>query len=160
MNGWGVTVARLPILEGGYLMTTALFGDDPATGAVEGLADGEQLHFAFRGAMANETLVFGGDMAHKTLSLTFDEVGAAMSIFPNPASDVATFRFQVDTDAQVELILVDLAGRQVAVLLDVNKGAGAHAETLALPALEAGAYTVQMLVAGEVAGTHRLVVTH
>ena len=160
VNGWGVTVARLPILEGGHLMTTALFGDDPATGAVEGLADGEELHFAFRGAMANETLVFGGDMAHKTLKLTFDEVGAAMGVFPNPASDVATFRFQLDMDAQVELTLVDLAGRQVAVLLDANKGAGAHAETLALPSLEAGAYTVQLRVAGEVAGTQRLVVTH
>ena len=160
VNGWGTTVARLPILEGGHLMTTALFGDDPATGAVEGLADGEELHFAFRGSMANEALVFGGDMAHKTLSLTFDEVGAAMGVFPNPTSDVATFRFQLDMDAQVELTLVDLAGRQVAVLLDVNKGAGTHAETLALPAIPAGAYTVQLRVAGEVAGTQRLVVTH
>ena len=160
VNGWGVTVARLPIIEGGHLMTTALFGDDPSTATVEGLVAGETLHFAFRGAMANETLVFGGDMAHKTLSLTFDEVEAAMGVFPNPASDVATFRFQVDMDAQVEVTLVDLAGRQVAVLLDANKGAGAHAETLALPALEAGAYTVQLRVAGEVAGTQRLVVTH
>ena len=160
VNRWGTTVARLPILEGGHLMTTALFGDDPATGAVEGLADGEELHFAFRGAMANETLVFGGDMAHKTLTLTFDEVGAAMGVFPNPASDAATFRFQLDMDAQVELTLVDLAGRQVAVLLDANKGAGTHAETLALPAIPAGAYTVQLRVAGEVVGTQRLVVTH
>ena len=160
VNGWGVTVARLPILEGGHLMTTALFGDDPSTGAVEGLTVGEELHFAFRGAMANETLVFGGDMAHKTLSLTFDEVGAAMGVFPNPASDVATFRFSMDADAPVTLTLVDLAGRQVAVLLDANKGAGAHAETLALPALEAGAYTVQLRVAGEVVSKQRLVVAH
>ena len=155
-----MTVARLPILEGGHLMTTAIFGDDPATVMVEGLADGEELHFAFRGAMANETMMFGGDMAHKTLALTFDEVEAAMGVFPNPASDVATFRFHVDMDAQVKLTLIDLAGRQVAVLLDANKGAGAHAETLALPAVQAGAYTVQMSVAGELTGTQRLVVTH
>ena len=83
-----------------------------------------------------------------------------MGVFPNPASDVATFRFQVDMDAQVEVTLVDLAGRQVAVLLDANKGQGAHAETLALPALEAGAYTVQLRVAGEVTSTQRLVITH
>ena len=158
VNRWGVTVARLPILDGGHLMTTALFGDDPATGVVEGLANGEELHFAFRGSMANETLMFGGAMAHKTLSLTFDEVGAAMGVFPNPASDVATFRFQLDMDAQVELTLIDLAGRQVAVLLDVNKGAGAHTETLALPTIPAGAYTVQFRVAGKVSGTQRLVV--
>ena len=106
--------------------------------------------------MANETLVFGGAMAHKTLSLTFDEIGAAMGVFPNPASDVATFRFSMDADAQVALTLVDVAGRQVAVLLDANKGAGVHAETLALPTIPAGAYTVQLRVAGEVAGMQRL----
>ena len=160
LNGWGVTVARLPILEGGHLMTTALFGDDPSTAAVEGLVAGETLHFAFRGAMANETLVFGGDMAHKTLSLTFNQVEAAMGVFPNPASDVATFRFHVDMDAQVEVALIDLTGRQVAVLLDANKGRGAHAETLTLSTLEAGTYTVQLQVAGEVTGTQRLVITH
>ena len=160
LNGWGVTVARLPILEGGHLMTTALFGDDPSTAAIEGLVAGETLHFAFRGAMANETLVFGGDMAHKTLSLTFNEVEAAMGVFPNPASDVATFRFHVDMDAQVEVALIDLTGRQVAVLLDANKGRGAHAETLTLSTLEAGTYTVQLKVAGEVTCTQRLVITH
>ena len=160
LNGWGVTVARLPILAGGHLMTTALFGDDPSTAAIEGLVAGETLHFAFRGAMANETLVFGGDMAHKTLSLTFNEVEAAMGVFPNPASDVATFRFHVDMAAQVEVALIDLTGRQVAVLLDANKGRGAHAETLTLSTLEAGTYTVQLQVAGEVTGTQRLVITH
>ena len=159
VNDWGMTVARLSILEGGHLMTTALFGDDPSTVAVEGLLAGETLHFAFRGAVANETLEFGGDMAHKMLSLTFDEVEATMSVFPNPASDAATFRFQMDKDAQVKVTLMDLAGRQVAVLLHANKGAGAHAETLDLPEVEAGAYTVQMRVAGEVTGMQRLVIT-
>ena len=159
LNRWGVTVARLPILKGGHLMTTALFGDDPSTGAIEGLVAGETLHFAFRGAMASETLTFGGDMAHKTLSLTFDEVEATMSVFPNPASNAATFRFQMDKDANVEVTLIDLAGRQVAVLLRANKGAGAHAVTLDLPEVEAGAYTVQMRVGDEVTGMQRLVVT-
>ena len=124
LNGWGVTVARLPILEGGHLMTTALFGDDPSTAAAEGLVAGETLHFAFRGAMANETLVFGGEMAHKT-SLTFNQVEAAMGVSPTRI-DVATFRFHVDMDAQVEVALIDLTGRQVAVLLDANKGRGAR----------------------------------
>ena len=109
--------------------------------------------------MANETLVFGGDMAHKTLSLTFDMVEMSMSVFPNPASNAATLRFQMDKDAQVEVRLMDLAGRQVAVLLHADKGAGAHAVTLDLPKVEAGAYTVQMRVAGEVTGMQRLVIT-
>ncbi|MDA9755819.1 right-handed parallel beta-helix repeat-containing protein [Flavobacteriales bacterium] len=159
VNDWGMTVARLPILEGGHLMTTALFGDDPATSVIEGLSVGETLHFAFRGAMANETLVFGGDMSHKTLSLTFEEIEASTSVFPNPASDAATLRFQMDKDAQVEVTLMDLAGRQVAVLLQADKCAGAHEETLDLPEVEAGAYTVQMRVAGEVTGKQRLVIT-
>ncbi|MDA0946599.1 MAG: choice-of-anchor D domain-containing protein, partial [Bacteroidetes bacterium] len=51
----GRVVGRLPVLEGGYLMTTALFGDDPATPAIEGLEIGTLLEFQFRGALANQT---------------------------------------------------------------------------------------------------------
>ena len=100
------------------------------------------------------------EIFHVVFVVSLNEVDMAMGVFPNPASDVATFRYQLDMDAQVELTLVDLAGRQVAVLLDANKGAGAHAETLTLPSVPAGPYNVKLRVAGEVAGTQRLVVTH
>ena len=156
VNGWGVTVARLPILEGGHLMTTAIFGDDPATGMVEGLADGETLHFAFRGAVANETLVFGGDMAHKTLSLTFEEVDAAMSVFPNPAMTSSTLRFTLEQDAQVQCTILDAQGRE-AWRHQEMLSTGTHRMKLPVELLESGTYMVELWTNGRPHATSQLV---
>ncbi|MDB0025472.1 right-handed parallel beta-helix repeat-containing protein [Flavobacteriales bacterium] len=156
VNGWGVTVARLPILEGGHLMTTAIFGDDPATGMVEGLADGETLHFAFRGAVANETMVFGGDMAHKTLALTFEEVDAAMSVFPNPAMTSSTLRFTLEQDAQVQCTILDAQGRE-AWRHQETLSTGIHRMELPVELLESGTYMVELWTNGRPHATSQLV---
>ena len=157
LDGWGTVVARLPILEGGHLMTTALFGDDPATGIVEGLAEGEVLHFAFRGSMANETLVFGGHMAHKTLALTFDELEAGLSVFPNPAVDMTTVRVHAVEAGLATLEVTDVQGR-VVLRQDLSLAAGVHAVTLDVDALEGGAYNVELRQGTTPLGTSRLVV--
>lgn len=157
LNGWGTVVARLPIVEGGHLMTTALFGDDPATGVVEGLAEGEVLHFAFRGSMANETLVFGGDMAHKTLALTFDELDAGLSVFPNPATDVTTVRVHAIEAGSATLEVTDVQGR-VVLRQGLSLAAGVQAVMLDVEALEGGAYSVELRQGTTPLGTSRLVV--
>ena len=157
LDGWGTVVARLPILEGGHLMTTALFGDDPATGVVEGLAEGEVLHFAFRGSMANETLVFGGHMAHKTLALTFDELEAGLSVFPNPAVDMTTVRVHAVEAGLATLEVTDVQGR-VVLRQDLSLAAGVQAVTLDVDALEGGAYNVELRQGTTPLGTSRLVV--
>ena len=157
LDGWGTVVARLPILEGGHLMTTALFGDDPATGIVEGLAEGEALHFAFRGNMANETLIFGGDMAHKTLALTFDELEAGLSVFPNPAVDMTTVRVHAVEAGLATLEVTDVQGR-VVLRQDLSLAAGVQAVTLDVDALEGGAYNVELRQGTTPLGTSRLVV--
>ena len=157
LDGWGNVVARLPILEGGHLMTTALFGDDPATGIVEGLAEGEVLHFAFRGNLANETLVFGGHMAHKTLALTFGELEAGLSVFPNPAVDMTTVRVHKVEAGLATLEVTDVQGR-VVLRQDLSLAAGVHAVTLDLNALEGGAYNVELRQGTTPLGTSRLVV--
>ena len=138
-------------------MTTALFGDDPATGVVEGLAEGEVLHFAFRGSMANEMLVFGGDMAHKTLALTFDELEAGLSVFPNPAVDMTTVRVHAVEAGLATLEVTDVQGR-VVLRQDLSVAAGVHAMTLDVDALEGGAYNVELRQGTTPLGTNRLVV--
>ena len=157
LDGWGTVVARLPILEGGHLMTTALFGDDPATGIEEGLAEGDVLHFAFRGNMANETLVFDGNMAHKTLALTFDELEAGLSVFPNPAVDMTTVRVHAVEAGLATLEVTDVQGR-VVLRQDLSLAAGVQALTLDVDALEGGAYNVELHQGTTPLGTSRLVV--
>ena len=138
-------------------MTTALFGDDPATGIVEGLAEGEVLHFAFRGSMANETLIFGGNMAHKTLALTFDKLEAGLSVFPNPAVDMTTVRVHAVEAGLATLEVTDVQGR-VVLRQDLSLATGVQALTLDVDALEGGAYNVELHQGTTPLGTSRLVV--
>ncbi|MGB2424027.1 MAG: right-handed parallel beta-helix repeat-containing protein, partial [Flavobacteriales bacterium] len=145
LNAAGAVVARMPILEGGYLMTTALFGDDPATATVEGLAADETVRFAFRGAVAEETLEFGGDMAHKTLTLTFGDSFATVAAFPNPASDGTTLRFALSVMADVVVVMRDVQGREVMAVNHAGLAAGQHTLPLALESLQAGTYTLDVM---------------
>ena len=156
VNGWGVTVARLPILEGGHLMTTALFGDDPATGAVEGLADGE--HRTSRSAVRWRTNV-GLWRSHGPQDVVahLRRDRPAMGV-PQPRFGRGDLPFLHRCRRASGVDLGRPRGPSSGRLLDANKGAGVHAETLALPALDAGTYTAQLRIAGEVVGTQRLVV--
>ena len=156
LNAAGTFVARMPILEGGYLMTTALFGDDPATAAMEGLTAGEAVRFAFRGAVAHETVEFGGDMAHRTPALTFGEADAALGVFPNPATEETTVRFGLNQMADVVIVMRDVQGREV---LAVTHADCWLASTLPL-ALETLAitYTLEVNASGVALGSTRVVV--
>jgi|GEM_PF-3348983 len=158
LNTAGIVVAQMPILEGGYLMTTALFGDDPATAAVEGLAAGETVRFAFRGALAHETVEFGGDMAHKSLSLTFSEADTAVEAFPNPATEGTAVRFALSQMADVVVVMRDVQGREVLSTTQAGLAAGEHTLPLALEALQAGTYTLEVKASGVALGSTRVVV--
>jgi hypothetical protein len=46
--------------------------------------------------------------------------------WPNPARDVATLRFTLEREARVRLAVYDAGGREVRVLADGTRGAGAH----------------------------------
>ena len=158
LNAAGTVVARMPILEGGYLMTTALFGDDPATAAVEGLTAGETVHFAFRGAVAHETVEFGGDMAHKSLSLTFSEANTAVEAYPNPATEGTAVRFALSQMADVVVVMRDVQGREVLTTTQAGLAAGEHTLPLALESLQAGTYTLEVKASGVALGSTRVVV--
>ena len=158
LNAAGTVVARMPILEGGYLMTTALFGDDPATAAVEGLTAGEAVRFAFRGAVAHETVEFGGDMAHRALALTFGEADAALAVFPNPATEETTVRFGLNQMADVVVTMRDVQGREVMAVTHAGLLPGEHTLPLKLETLSAGTYTLDVKASGMTLGSTRVVV--
>ncbi|MCB0707010.1 MAG: T9SS type A sorting domain-containing protein [Saprospiraceae bacterium] len=44
--------------------------------------------------------------------------------FPNPTSGITTFRYELDTSADVQLSIYDMTGKQLALLADENQGAG------------------------------------
>ena len=144
LNAQGEVVGTLDILEGGHLMTAAIYGDDPETTAVEGVADGEVLRFFFGGLEAQETMTFGGNMGHKSLSLTFKEDESRATVFPNPATDQAQVTLNlVDADV-VSFAMVDVLGRETSITQDVNVAEGASVHVLDLSSLAPGVYTLHV----------------
>ena len=77
-----------------------------------------------------------------------------MKIFPNPASDELTIAYNVATDVEVQINILDFTGR---VLRTVNAIGGTNQERLAIGDLQAGYYLVQ-LVAGKERMNERLMI--
>ncbi|HYG67994.1 MAG TPA: T9SS type A sorting domain-containing protein, partial [Anaeromyxobacteraceae bacterium] len=77
---------------------------------------------------------------------------------PNPARGAVTISFALPEAADVRLSVYDVLGREVAILVDGTREAGAHAVTLDAGALAAGLY-VYRLQAGAEARSGHLTVT-
>jgi hypothetical protein len=85
--------------------------------------------------------------------------GVSLTSAPNPARIQATIRFTVPAAGPVHLALFDLAGRQVATLVDdPSISAGTHEVNLATASLTPGLYFAR-LESGGLRATHKLMVT-
>jgi hypothetical protein len=146
----GSVVAQLPVLEGGYLMTKALFGDDPATDAIEGLQVGEALHFEHYGQRADQSLVYSGQMDIKHLELTFGAAKEMASVFPNPFSETLQVSAKLETPGHVFCELTDAMGKVVAQQPMGWQTKGALNGTWELPGLAPGMYTCKIFKGDEV----------
>ncbi|MEO8069282.1 MAG: T9SS type A sorting domain-containing protein [Flavobacteriales bacterium] len=80
-------------------------------------------------------------------------------IFPNPASEVATFEFNLQGSSNVAVTVFDLNGRIVRTMAQQHMGSGQRRLTLDLGDLSNGTYLVDLRVDG-VPRTGRFVVNH
>ena len=64
--------------------------------------------------------------------------------YPNQFSIHTTIRFGLPESAQVRLVVYDVLGRQVRVLLDVTREAGAHEVVFATSDLPSGTYLYRL----------------
>jgi hypothetical protein len=153
----GRVVGRLPILEGGYLMTTALFGDDPATPTIEGLESGTPLEFHFRGAIADQTIEYTGNMDLRQIALTFGASATAVDVFPNPFTESLQIAVELPHEGRIACQLTDATGRVVAERVAEMHTAGAVSLIWNVPGLAPGMYTCQVVLDGKVWSTVPLV---
>ena len=156
MNALGEVVATMDILEGGYLMTTAVFGADPSDEVATGLQLGDELSFAYNGKLADQTITWEGGMEHRSLALTFSDVTEALTLSPNPAQATTQLTFELLSDASVNIQVSDATGRLVMDLPLGTLAEGAQQRTLGLSEFDAGVYEVSVVANGAVIGTTRL----
>lgn len=87
------------------------------------------------------------DLEDNTMS---SEAVAAMTVFPNPASDFLSIRYVLPNDAAVcEFLVLDMQGKAVAGSR-FSGTSGTHEQTLDLSTLPVGVYTLQMVIPGEI----------
>lgn len=77
-----------------------------------------------------------------------DESGLALSVHPNPVRDAAAVPFEIAAAGPVRLSVVDVLGREVALLADGDRAAGEHRAAFDASRLPAGVYVVVLEAGG------------
>ena len=103
-----------------------------------------------------DNIAFGGSTVAAEPSALPGRLGLGAP-FPNPATGRAVLPFTLAEAAAVRLALYDVLGREVAVLAEGTRAAGAHEVVLDAARLASGLY-VARLTAGDEAATRRLTV--
>jgi hypothetical protein len=80
------------------------------------------------------------------------------ALYPNPATSAATISYSLSSDARVSLRVLDMLGREVALIAEGIRATGTHQENLNVSRLPAGSY-VLLLETSAGSTTRRLSVT-
>lgn len=78
--------------------------------------------------------------------------------YPNPFNPVTNIEFDLPRSSRVNLVVYDLAGRQVAVLIDDNLEAGRHRHVFDASGLTSGMYLCRLMT-GDFESTVKMVLT-
>jgi hypothetical protein len=76
--------------------------------------------------------------------------------FPNPFNPTTVIGYQLPVASDVRLVVLDLLGREVAVLVNERKPAGTYTARLDAPGLASGVYFCR-LTAGEYTATRKMI---
>jgi len=157
LNSMDVLMAKLEILQDGYLMTTPLYGDDATTELLEGLQNGENITFRFNGEDIISDFNFEGNMELKQINLEFAN-GGAWSIYPNPLTTTTTINYQLSTAAHVSVKVLDITGRQIDQVVDEVQDASYYTQLWDATYFEKGVYIIELHINGTKITSERVVV--
>jgi len=157
-NERGELAAVMQVLPGGYLMTTPLYGDDPATAQKEGFATGERFYFVYNGQQIPAETDFSPSGELQKIHLEFPRA-ASLSVYPNPFSEQAHLAFELNEQAHISVEVYDLSGN----LLDRIEGGQAYRGSQQLlwqpRQLPEGVYLLRLMKNGSPVATQRVVYT-
>ena len=140
-------VSELNIIDGGYLMTTAVYGDDPTTVEHEGLKDGETLHFEFNDEIIKNGATFNGDMRLQEIDLEFGNA-TSVSLYPNPTYGKVSIRLGETEGCNLDVEVYDLTGRLVYSEFGTVVNEGTFVHSMNFSDFESGVYHLKVMVNG------------
>jgi len=134
----------------------AIWGDDLTTDAIDGATDGETFMFRiWDGATeyAADVKFVEGNSNYTTDGYSQISIEGLVSTptewslsepYPNPFNPSTTIKFALLEDSRVRLTVYDLAGREVALLVNGELKSGAHSATWNAEGFTSGIYLVKM----------------
>ena len=126
----GLIVGEMEILDKGYLLTGAVYGDDKTTEEIDGAIDGERLFFKLGNVVLSSTnITFSGDMNLRKVDLHYSEIPSEFTLignYPNPFNPSTTIRYGLPQEGKVEITISDLLGKEVKSFLISHKTPGYH----------------------------------
>ena len=155
LNSNDEVVAKLEILHDGYVMTSALYGDDKLTVDVDGLQQGELLRFKYKNSVIDNGLVFNGDMELRKLNLEFNLTDGVM-MYPNPTRGLSNIEFNIVESSDVTIEICDVSGRVISSSLTSYDSEGSYSLELDLQSFDSGAYFVKLIVNNQITYTDRI----
>ena len=156
LNSSNTLMAKIEILEDGYLMTTALYGDDVSTDILEGLQNGENITFRFNGEEIVSDFGFSGNMELREIDLEFSDAGQ-WRIYPNPLRTSTTINYDLNTASYVSIKVFDVAGRLVDELVNSTQEASYYTEVWDASEFEKGIYVIEIHINNTVIARERVV---
>lgn len=112
-NEANALVGKMEIMPQGYLMTTAIYGDDPLSPSLDGMLEGEKLHFVFKGRRLEPGIGFKGERHLAQLQLNFGKLESLL-VYPSPFQDQLHIQYEVQEEAAtVSLQLSDMFGKVI-----------------------------------------------
>jgi hypothetical protein len=161
----GMLVGEMDIVEGAYLRTGAVYGDDRTTQEIDGALEGEKLVFRYNdiGSVPVD-VYFTGNMELAKVDLVFRNLPSSFALhqnFPNPFNPITTLRYDLPEDNFVILTVYDMLGREITQLVNTNQQAGFKSvqwnaiDSMGRP-VSAGVYLYQ-IQAGEFVQTKKMV---
>ena len=135
-------------------------GGEVEAGSV--VARGDTLYMWYDAAATSPYAVGRIGLAESRLATSVEDGGGAPSKlilaqnYPNPFNPTTTIRYELPRAAEVRLSVSDVLGREVSVLVDEWREAGAYEATFDGTSLASGVY-VYRLMAGDVVQTRKLV---
>ncbi|MGD1847141.1 MAG: T9SS type A sorting domain-containing protein [Salibacteraceae bacterium] len=76
-------------------------------------------------------------------------LATSLKVFPNPAKAAATVAYELENTAMVNIVLRDLAGREVQTVYNGRMGAGIYQEAFSVESLPKGMYLLHLQIDGE-----------
>jgi len=156
LNSSNELMAKMEIIEGGYLMTTALYGDDPSTDMFEGFDKDETLTFRFNGEEIISDIYFEGNMELHKIDLEFSN-NTFFSIYPNPFTTSATIKYQLNTNSHVSIKIFDVTGRQIEELVNDNQFEGFYTAEWKPSYMEKGVYIIKLFINDTMLNSERVI---